>query len=345
MARATTSAWRRPRLQRIALAGAGALPQAASRRLAGPGRECAGRRLEPDIEVVLGLVERYGWPDFTSLSPPAARLEVEREARAFAPRRVRGVSVRHLQVPGAAGGLAARLYAPDGAGATGPLLLYLHGGGWVFGSPAIYDGLCRFIARHSGMRVLSASYRLAPENRFPAGFEDARATLRWTLANAASLGASRVGVGGDSAGGNLAAVLAHEAGERLAFQFLLCPVTDLSREHPSYSTFADGPFLTAQEMRWFRAHYLSGEEAAQDPRASPLLAPDLAATPPTYLAVAGFDPLCDEALAYGARLREAGIDVTLALHEGQVHGFAELIGPSPSGREATIQACRWLSDH
>ena len=222
-------------------------------------------------------------------------------------------------------------------------MLYLHGGGWVLGSPASYDGLCCFLARHSGMRVLSASYRLAPEHPFPAAVDDAHSALQWTLANAASLGATRVGVGGDSAGGNLAAVLAREAGERLAFQFLLCPVTDLSREHPSYGTYADGPFLTADQMRWFRAHYLAGDEDGRDPRASPLLADDLAGMAPTYLAVAGFDPLCDEGLAYATRLREAGNELTVALHDGQVHGFAELTMASPSARAATIEACRWLA--
>ncbi len=276
----------------------GVTPRWAHRALGGAGRELGGRRLEPDLELLADLMGRFGWPDFTRLAPAAARLEVEREGRAFAQRPLRGVSVTELSVPAPAGAAPARLYEPAGLERPGPLMLYLHGGGWVLGSPASYDGLCCFLARHSGMRVLSASYRLAPEHPFPAAVDDAHSALQWTLANAASLGATRVGVGGDSAGGNLAAVLAREAGERLAFQFLLCPVTDLSREHPSYGTYADGPFLTADQMRWFRAHYLAGDEDGRDPRASPLLADDLAGMAPTYLAVAGFDPLCDEGLAY-----------------------------------------------
>jgi acetyl esterase len=213
----------------------------------------------------------------------------------------------------------------------------------VFGSPATHDGVCRFLARHARMRVLSASYRLAPEHRYPAAVDDAHAALEWTLANAQGLGADRVGVGGDSAGGNLATVVAAARREQVAFQLLLYPVTDLSREHPSYATFADGPLLTARQMRWFRSHYLAREGDAFDPRASPLLADDLAGAPPAYLALAGFDPLYDEGSAYGSRLRAAGVDATVASHTGQAHAFAELTAASPSARAALRQACRWLA--
>jgi acetyl esterase len=335
------SPWRRPRLQRLALALAGALPGPVHRVLAGPGRERDGRRLEPDLESILALLGRFGWPDFADLDPVEARREIEREAHAFAARRTRGISVSEMAVPGAAAPLPARLYVP--AGARGPLLLYLHGGGWVFGSPATCDGLCRFLAGHSQVRVLSASYRLAPEHRFPAAVEDAHAALDWTLANAGRLGVEGVGVGGDSAGGNLATVAARAAAERVAFQLLLYPITDLSREHHSYAAFSDGPLLTAGQMRWFRAHYLARDEDARDERASPLLAADLTGMPPAYLALAGFDPLYDEGSAYGARLLEAGVDVTLAPYPRQAHAFAELTGASRSARAALFEACRWLS--
>lgn len=288
------------------------------------------------------LLDRFGWPDFADLPPPAARREIEREARVFALRRTRGVAMREHHLPGPGGSLPARLYIPSQAGDRGTLLLYMHGGGWVFGSPATHDGLCRFVARHAQVRVLSASYRLAPEHRFPAAVEDARAALAWTLANLPALEAERVGVGGDSAGANLATVLAAEAGDRLAFQFLLYPVTDLSREHRSYADFEDGPLLSARQMRWFRSHYLGSDDDGRDPRASPLLSPSLAGMPPTYLALAGFDPLHDEGRAYGARLRAEGADVTLALHDGLVHAFAEITDASPSARAALMEACDWL---
>jgi acetyl esterase/lipase len=337
------------------VAAAGGLPPAAHRLLArlpagssegGTGafrHEREGRRLEPDLLVLLALLDRFAWPDFADLDPRAARREVEREARVFAPRPDRRVSVTALDLPGPAGALPARFHVPAGAPARGPLLLYLHGGGWVFGSPAGYDGVCRFIARRAHVRVLSASYRLAPEHPFPAAVEDARAALDWTLANARALGADRVGIGGDSAGGNLATVTAAAGRERLAFQLLIYPVIDVSREHPSYATFADGPLLTAAQMRWFRGHYLGSEDDARDPRASPLLTPDLSGMPPTYLALAGFDPLHDEGAAYAARLQEAGVHTTVAPNPGQAHAFAELTRASPSARAALAQACRWLA--
>jgi acetyl esterase/lipase len=338
----TGSFWHRPRFQRLALAVAGALPTALRGLLSGPGRELGGRRLEPDVELMLGLHERFGWPDYVGMPAPAVRWRTELEALRFSSRPVPGVEVRELCVPGPARPLVARLYLPRRAADGGPLLLYFHGGGWMSGSLATHDSRCRFMARHAGIRVLASSYRLAPEDRFPAAVEDARAALEWALDNAASLGAGRVGVGGDSAGGNLAAVLAREGRGRVAFQLLIYPVTDLSREHPSYATFAEAPFLTAREMRWLRDLYLARKEDARDPRASPLLADDLSGLAPAYLALAGFDPLYDEGLAYGGSLREAGGDVTLALHEGQLHGFAGIIDACPSAREALRAACRWL---
>jgi acetyl esterase len=353
--RPAKSVWRRPGFQRLALAAAGVLPVPAHRVLArGLARsfagdlaacrgERAGRRLEPDLVVLLEILDRFGWPDTTDLDPAVGRPEVEREARVLAPRRDRGVSVSALEVPGPAGPLPARLYVPAGAPARGPLLLYFHGGGWVFDSPATYAGVCRFIASQARVRVLSASYRLAPEHRFPAAPEDALATLEWTLAGTAGLGADRVGVGGDSAGGNLATVVARAKADDLAFQLLFYPVTDLSREHPSYATFADGPLLTADHMRRFRDRYLASEDDALDPRSSPLLADDLAGMPPTYLALAGFDPLHDEGAAYGARLRKAGVDTAVAPNPGQVHAFVELIRASRSARSALAHACRWLA--
>jgi acetyl esterase len=336
-----SAAGRRERIERLALSACGAFPDPLRRALRKLGRERGGRRLEPDLELFVRAVTPFGWPDFAELTPTAARAEIEREALVLAPPPTPDVTVRPLELPGPAGPLAGRLYIPAAAGDT--LLLYLHGGGWVFGSPATHDGLCRLLARHGRVRVLSASYRLAPEHRFPAAVEDARAALAWTLSNLAELGGDSVAVGGDSAGATLATVLAGEVGEALAFQLLLYPVTDLSREHPSYETFADGPILTAPHMRWFRSHYLARDADARDPRASPLLAASLSGMPPTYLALAGFDPLYDEGLAYGQRLRDAGVELVLADHHGQAHAFAELTRVSRSARAALLDACRWMA--
>ena len=350
MAAAAPSLLHRPRVQRAALAVAGALPAPVSRALAGPGRERDGQRLEPDLELMLRLLERFGWPDFAALAPPAARREVEREARMLGGRVpfARGFvdsSCIDIDMRGQSRtNASARLHVPRGASAGGPLLVWFHGGGFVVGSPATIESACRFIARHANARVLAVPYRLAPEHPFPAAVDDAQAGYRWAQAHAAELGAdpSRISVGGDSAGGCLAAVVAREADPRPRAQLLLYPVTDLAEESPSYETFAEGPFLTAAQMRWFRRHYLADEADARDPRASPLLAPDLDGLPAAYVAVAGFDPLRNEGLAYAERLRNAGVDTTLALHPGQLHAFAEITQASPSAREALRQACDWL---
>jgi acetyl esterase len=299
--------------------------------------------LEPDFANVLRLIDRLRWPALERLSLPDARREFHRQQRVLAPRRPRVAAVRDMTVSGSEGPLDARLYVPPHAPETGSLLLYLHGGGWLLGCAEDSDALCRLIAREAAVRVLTLSYRLAPEAPFPAAVDDAHSALRWVRREAGALGADppRVIVGGDSAGANLAAAVALEAAGPPAAQLLLYPITDISREHASYAT-ADGPVLTAAQMRWFRGHYLVRESDALDPRASPLRAEDLNRLPPTYVAVAGHDPLRDEGLAYAARLQDAGVPVTLAFHSRQAHGFGDFAAAVPSARTALRDACRWL---
>jgi acetyl esterase len=207
------------------------------------------------------------------------------------------------------------------------------------------------LAHTAGVRVLSVDYRLAPEHRFPAAADDALAALRHVHAHAADYGAdpNRIGVGGDSAGGNLSAATALQAardgGPAPAFQLLIYPVTDNvaprapETETPSYRLFADGFFLTAEQMRWYRGHYFGPAEAelAPDLRSSPLLAPDLSGVAPAHVVTAGFDPLRDEGEAYAARLREAGVPVTLRRHRGLIHGFVNMVGAGRVSREAVIE--------
>jgi acetyl esterase len=329
------------RLGRAALAIAGALPTPAHVLLArGEGQDDA---LEPDFANVLRLIERLGWPEVERLSVPQARREFHRQENVLAVRRPRVGAVAAVTVLGGTGPLDARLYIPRDAPDWGPLLLYLHGGGWVLGCAADSDALCRWIVRYAAVRVLTVSYRLAPEATFPAALEDVHATLRWVHEEATGLGADRghIAIGGDSAGANLAAVVAREAEGVLAAQLLLYPVTDLSREHPSY-TAADGPVLTAAQMRWFRGHYLRSDNDALDARASPLLAEDLSRLPRTYVAVAAHDPLRDEGLSYADRLGDAGVPVTLAFHARQAHGFGDFAATVPSARAALRNACHWL---
>jgi len=185
---------------------------------------------------------------------------------------------------------------------------------------------------------------------FPAAVEDALAAFRFAAEQATTLGVDpgRIAVGGDSAGGNLAAVVSQlalaEGGERPAFQLLFYPVTDLSTKHASYRLFAEGFFLTEQQMDWYRGHYLPDEAAARDPRASPLLAKELAGLPPAYLATAGFDPLRDEGEAYAARLREAGVPTALRRHAGLVHGFCNALSLGRHPRQAMEEAARALRE-
>ena len=310
-----------------------------------------GQRLEPEVQLLLGLLNRVARPSFEELPPPRAREEVRAEAALFTDReRLRVAEVRDVGVPTPAGGIGARLYLPDGVAASSPLLVYFHGGGFVCGDLDTHDAPCRFLAREAGLRVLSVDYRRAPEHPFPAAVEDAFAAFRFACEEAGDLGAdpARIAVGGDSAGGNLAAVvslLGRDEGRAPACQLLIYPVTDLSRKAPSYRLFREGFFLTERQMDWYRGHYLAGrEDAARNWHASPLLAPELAGAPPAYIVVSGFDPLRDEGTAYAQRLRAAGVEVTLRLHSGLVHGFANAVGFGRAAPAAMLEAARALRD-
>jgi acetyl esterase len=240
--------------------------------------------------------------------------------------------------------LRARHYVPPGATAASPLLVYLHGGGFTYGDLDTHDGLCRMLCRHAGTHVLAIDYRLAPEHPFPAAVDDARAALAWAIAHAAELGAdpAAVGVGGDSAGGNLAAVVAQlaarDGGPPPVVQLLLYPATDLSRRHRSRELFGEGFLLTDAEMEWFECNYLgSGREGADDPRASPLLAEDLSGLATAIVVTAAFDPLRDEGEAYADALEHAGTAVVRRRFDGFIHAFAAATGVSRGSREAVVE--------
>jgi acetyl esterase len=237
--------------------------------------------------------------------------------------------VRDLAIPGPAGSIPARLYRPASDGAL-PLLVYFHGGGWVIGSLETHDDVCRDLAAQSGCAVLSIDYRLAPEHRFPAAAEDCYAATRWAAANGAALGIdpARLAVGGDSAGGNLAAVTALMArdqhGPALRFQLLIYPVTCGRMDSPSIHENAEGYLLTRDAMVWFWGHYAPAMADRERPYASPLRAADLRGLPPALVITAEFDPLRDEGEAYAKRLKEAAVPVTLHRYDGQIHGFVTM---------------------
>jgi acetyl esterase len=227
-----------------------------------------------------------------------------------------------------ADGVPTRFYRPNDREDLG-LLVFFHGGGWVLGNLDSYDNLCSILANSSGQCVLSVAYRLAPEHPYPAALEDAVTATRWAHANAESLGCSpdRLAVGGDSAGGTLAIVVGHLAPVPLRYQVLVYPATDLTCSFPSFIENADGPQLTAQGMRWFVNHYLGGTSTSlTDPRVSPHFAADhiVAASPPTLMITAEYDPLRDEGDAYAARLASLGVPTSHVRFSGMYHGFFSL---------------------
>lgn len=223
-----------------------------------------------------------------------------------------------------AGGIPARLYRPRTDKNLG-LLVYYHGGGWVIGDLNTHDGICRSLASRTGHGVLSIDYRMGPEHRFPAAVEDALCAVRWAYENAEALGinADRIAVGGDSAGGNLAAIVAQQRPVPLVFQLLIYPATDLTQSFDSHTENAAGPVLTAQAMQWFIGHYMDDKTDKKDPLASPYFAPDafLKGAPPALVITAEHDPLRDEGEAYGRRLIENGVSTSIVRYYGMYHGF------------------------
>jgi acetyl esterase len=285
--------------------------------------------LDPQARAVIDLVAKSGRPAYHTLSPKDARQLFLETRPASTPTPPEIGSVRNLVTEGS---IPLRVYRPAGVPDTTrlPVYVYFHGGGWVIGDLDTHDVVCRQITAEAGVSVVSVDYRLAPEHKFPAAADDAWAATRWVVAHAAELAvdATRLAVGGDSAGGNLAAVMALMAreagGPAIALQVLLYPVTDVAGEAESYQTFADGYMLTRDSMRWFIAHYLKASEDAADWRASPLRTPSLAGLPPALIITAGFDPLRDEGEAYARRLREAGVRVDYACYGGMIHGFVPM---------------------
>jgi len=286
--------------------------------------------LDPQVQAVIDMVARSGRPAYHTLSPKDARQLFLETRPAATPTPPEIGSVRNVVAETPQGAIPLRVYRPAGLpDATSlPAYVYFHGGGWVIGDLETHDVLCRQLTAASGASVISVDYRLAPEHKFPAAADDAWAATRWIVAHAAELGldAGRLAVGGDSAGGNLAAVVALMArdagGPAIRQQVLIYPVVDVMRETRSYADFAEGYMLTRDSMRWFVAHYLRSKDDAGDWRVSPLRAPSLAGLPPALIVTAGFDLLRDEGEMYAGRLRDAGVTVDYVCYGGMVHGFA-----------------------
>ena len=307
--------------------------------------------LDPQAKALLDFLGITTLPGLETLTPEAARDRFRGFTEA---RKQMGAdeyvhSVRDVRIPGLGGEIPIRIYTPA-VSELAPVLIYFHGGGWVLGDLESHDHVCRSIANAVQCVVASVDYRLAPEAKFPAAVEDSYRALEWVAAAELGIDPSRIAVGGDSAGGNLAAVISQMARDRkgpnLVYQLLIYPATDMRMTAPSIKENADAPLLTSAAMDWFIEHYLSCEQEKSDPLASPLLAADLSGLPAAFILTAECDPLRDEGEAYGRRLEEAGVPVDVKRYAGMPHGFFSFGAALNTGKEAfadtTIRLSRAL---
>jgi acetyl esterase len=311
------------------------LPPSLQLRLSGrPPVVVDGQTLHPQMQLLLALHAALRPAPLGDRTPVEARAALRRDALAVAGRPVAVAAVTDLAIDCGGGSIGARHYAPV-APAPQPLIVYFHGGGFVTGDLDTHDTLCRRICRDGSLHVLSVDYRLAPEHPFPAAVEDAVAAFRWAAAHAAALGAlpDQIAVGGDSAGGNLAAVVCQKAaaggGPAPCAQVLLYPPTDRTRSWPSLELFDDGFFLSRCDIERHHVHYTGSTVAQPDPAQNPLCATNFAGLPPALIVTAGFDPLRDEGETYAEALRQAGVPVVLKRFSGLLHGFCSMATVSP----------------
>jgi acetyl esterase len=307
--------------------------------------------LDPLLKNFLAQLYAQPGPKMWEFSPAEARQAFTLMMQFVAPRNVVVDRVEDLRATGPNGDIALRSYAPPGAGEKRlPVLVFLHGGGFVIGNLDTHDGLCRVLCRESGARVIAVDYRLAPEHKFPAAVDDAYSALCWIATNADRLGvdSKRIAIGGDSAGAALATVAARMANEKgapeLALQLLMFPPTDLAADTASRRSWTDGYFLDRLTIKWFFDNYLPKGADLRDPRLSPLYATDLAGVAPAYLLTAEYDPLHDEGLAYAAKLRESGVPVTVVDYPALVHDFIYLDAVLPQAREVLRAAAVAVRD-
>ncbi len=300
--------------------------------------------LDPQVKALLDMTK--GMLSFSELSPAAARKQSS-EMRAL--RNATPPEVAHVEdrkIPGPAGSIPVRVYTPAGNGPF-PVLVYYHGGGFVIGDLESHDGVCRLLTNGAGCVTVAVDYRLAPEAKFPAAVDDCYAATRWVSENAAQLNAdpNRLAVGGDSAGGNLAAVISILARDRktpkIVFQLLIYPATDITCSAPSHKTNTEY-ILTPADIRWFMGHYLRSDDDKRNPLASPLFTASFNGLPPALIITAEFDPLRDEGEDYGRKLREAGVPVQVSRYEGMVHGFVSMNDMIDKGKQGIAEAAAAL---
>jgi len=304
--------------------------------------------LDPQAAELLAKVRAVGNPEYWQMTPQEARDAHNRRAGIFGIPPAAVFDIENRAIPGPAGEIPLRIYTPRDSTAPLPVLVFLHGGGHVIGSLASYDAICRQLALEADCIVVSVDYRLAPEHKFPAGVDDAFAALNWVGRHAGEFGgdAKRLAIGGDSAGGNLAAVcaiLARDAGgPQLRFQLLVYPRTASDEELPSHHAFAEGYMLTRRSILWFHDHYRASDADRQDFRYAPLIHPDLSRLPTALVIVGECDPLRDDGIAYANRVQADGTPTELALYEGMIHPFFSLGGALDAGRHALTRSAQAL---
>ncbi|HEY3797856.1 MAG TPA: alpha/beta hydrolase [Caulobacteraceae bacterium] len=333
-----------PVIEKAGLKGLLSLPRPLLRLLAGGGVVyVGGRTLDPRLQLMAALGRRQ--PQLSSLTPPEARLATAQALRPLEGPTAPGVAIENLAIPGPDGDVRARAYRPASQDPLAPVLVFAHMGGGVIGDLETCHGFCALLALVARCPVLSVDYRLAPEHRFPAALEDVLSAYRWACTNAGRFGAPAgvAAIGGDSMGGNFAAVACQELrrhGEaQPAFQLLIYPAVDIASETQSMTTYADAWPLSRATMAWFMGHYAGPEDDPADPRLSPIKAADLSGLAPAIVATAGFDPLVDQGEAYAKRLKGAGAPVVYRCYDALAHGFCGYLGVVP----AADVACREIA--
>ena len=301
--------------------------------------------LDEQVQLAIAMHKRLGKKHTHELDVPAARRELEAASAVFAPRLRAMARVEDRRIEG----IPVRIYVPLQHRTPAPALVFYHGGGFCLGSLDSHDAPCRALAEDGRCVVIAVDYRLAPEHKFPAAADDALTAFRWVANNAAhlSIDPAKIAVGGDSAGGNLAAVVARDAKHddiKPAFQLLIYPATDMTMSLPSHRQMGRGFFLEHDTIVWFRDHYLRSENDRRDVRASPYFADDLAGLPPAFVATAGFDPLRDEGRAYADKLRDAGVRVRYRCYPSLFHGFFSASGGIEAARSTLVEAAAALRE-
>jgi len=296
--------------------------------------------LDPQAKQVMEQLAALGFPPPHTVSPEQARLNAKARPKTAGPEVAR---VEQRNIPGPGPAIPVRIYTPTGAGPF-PILVWFHGGGWVVGDLDMADATARHLAVGAGCIVVSVDYRLAPETKFPGPADDCYAATQWAVQHASQINGDpeRIAVGGDSAGGNLAAAVSLMARDRsgpaLAFQLLVYPVTQRDYTTSSYQSYADGYLLSRASMQWYWDHYLHSPTDASNPYAAPRVAPDLSALPPALVITAECDPLCDEGAAYARRLQAAGVPATYSCYSGMIHGFFGMPAVLDKGKQAVAEA-------